>query len=154
MMNNNVYLLPEDRAYAERRVIQLEKEIQDLGADFNDAFNQSSETWHDNSPFEAVRDKQSMMAAELDKLRTLIRTASLVAPKRKRATAGIGSRVTLNNSKRYLIAGDWTYRAGENHDGIFVVSQHTPIAQALIGKKRGESVILGRIQALIESIDG
>lgn len=154
MMNSDVYLLPEDREYAEKRIVELEKEIQDLGADFNDAFNQSSETWHDNSPFEAVRDKQSMMAAELDKLRTLIRTASLVAPKKKRATVGIGSSVTLDNGKRYSIAGDWTYRAGENHGGAFVVSRHTPIAQALIGKKQDESISFGKVHARVEAIDG
>ena len=60
-----VYLLPEDRVAAEERIAELEGLIQDLGEDFRDAFTQSSETWHDNSPFEAVRDKQSMYAAEL-----------------------------------------------------------------------------------------
>ena len=60
-MSHDIYLLPIDRAYAEARITVLEKEIQDLGPDFNDAFTQSSETWHDNSPFEAVRDKQSML---------------------------------------------------------------------------------------------
>ena len=64
-MPHEVYLLPDDREYAEKRIRELEQMIQELGADFNDAFTQSSETWHDNSPFEAVRDKQSMYAAEL-----------------------------------------------------------------------------------------
>ena len=105
-MKHDVYLLPIDRQYAEERVLELEQFIQDIGPDFNDAFSQSSETWHDNSPFEAVRDKQSMYAAELHQLRTLIRTSTLALPKKKRGTVGIGDIVTLDTGKRYLLAGD------------------------------------------------
>lgn len=105
-MKHDVYLLPIDRQYAEERVLELEQLIQDLGPDFNDAFSQSSETWHDNSPFEAVRDKQAMMAAELHKLRTLVRSAVLTPPKIKRGTIGIAHTVVLDNGSKYLIAGD------------------------------------------------
>lgn len=45
-MKDDVYLLPIDRQFAEARIVQLEQLIQDLGPDFNDAFSQSSETWH------------------------------------------------------------------------------------------------------------
>ena len=83
------YLLPDDRVAAEARIAELEQLIQDLGEDFRDAFTQSSETWHDNSPFEAVRDKQSMYAAELHQLRTLIRSSTLVAPKMLPRTTGL-----------------------------------------------------------------
>jgi transcription elongation GreA/GreB family factor len=152
-MNNDIYLLPEDRDYAQKRIFELEKEIQDLGADFSDAFNQSSETWHDNSPFEAVRDKQSMMAAELDKLRTLIRTASLVPPKKKRGAVSIGSKVTLSNGTCYRIAGKWTHKAGQPSDGIWWVSCETPIAVAMIGKKRNAEVQFAKIIATIISIE-
>jgi transcription elongation GreA/GreB family factor len=153
-MKHEVYLLPDDRLYAEKRIVQLEKEIQDLGPDFNDAFSQSSETWHDNSPFEAVRDKQSMLAAELHQLRTLIRTASLQPPKIKRGTVGIGHTVWLANDKAYTIAGDWTPNAGHTVNGATVVSRHTPVANALIGKKKGESVQFGAIASVIDRIDG
>lgn len=69
--------MPEDRESAERRILALEDEIQQLGPEFNDAFTQSSETWHDNAPFEAVRDRQSVLAAELHQLRTYIRQSTL-----------------------------------------------------------------------------
>lgn len=152
MNNNTIYLLPEDRTYAEARIAELETEIQLLGADFNDAFTQSSETWHDNSPFEAVRDKQSMMAAELDKLRTLIRTASLQPPKTKRGTAGIGCRVTLETGASYVIAGTWTRNAGQHVDDAWWVSSETPIAAALLGKKQGEEVRFAKTASTIVAI--
>ena len=33
-MMQEIYLLPEDRAYAKKRIVALENMIQDLGADF------------------------------------------------------------------------------------------------------------------------
>lgn len=146
---NQPYLLPEDRVAAEQRIGELEQLIQDLGEDFRDAFTQSSETWHDNSPFEAVRDKQSMYAAELHQLRTIIRTSTLVAPKKKRGTIGVGNLVTLENGKQYKIAGDWTNRAGKHSDGARWISVHAPIAQAMIGKKPGEMVEFGTVASQI-----
>lgn len=147
------YLLPEDRVAAEARIASLEQFIQDLGEDFRDAFTQSSETWHDNSPFEAVRDKQSMYAAELQQLRTLIRNSTLVAPKKKRGTVGVGSTVLLDNKKCYKIAGDWTEKAGKQSDGAWWVSRGAPVAVALLGKKVGDTVVFGRQKAIIVGIE-
>lgn len=146
------YLLPDDRVAAETRIAELEQLIQDLGEDFRDAFTQSSETWHDNSPFEAVRDTQSMYAAELHQLRTLIRSSTLVAPKKKRGTVGVGSLVALQNGTQYRIAGDWTQHAGRHYDGTYWVSRHTPVAQALLGKRLGDNVSFGTNQTTIEGI--
>ena len=147
-----VYLLPEDRVAAEKRIATLEGLIQDLGEDFRDAFTQSSETWHDNSPFEAVRDKQSMYAAELHQLRTLIRTSTLVAPKKKRGTIGIGDTVTLSNGRQYKLAGSWTHKAGKHADGVYWVSSGTPVAQAVLGRRAGDEVAIGAIRATITEI--
>ena len=147
-----VYLLPEDRVAAEGRIATLEGLIQDLGEDFRDAFTQSSETWHDNSPFEAVRDKQSIYAAELHQLRTLIRTSTLVAPKKKRGTIGIGDTVTLSNGRQYKLAGSWTHKAGKHADGVYWVSSGTPVAQAVLGRRAGDEVAFGAIRATITEI--
>ena len=147
-----VYLLPEDRIAAEERIDTLEGLIQDLGEDFRDAFTQSSETWHDNSPFEAVRDKQSMYAAELHQLRTVIRTSTLVAPKKKRGTIGIGDTVTLSNGRQYKLAGSWTHKAGKHADGVYWVSSGTPVAQAVLGRRAGDEVAFGAIRATITEI--
>lgn len=151
-MKHEVYLLPDDRVYAEQRIAQLEQEIQALGPDFNDAFTQSSETWHDNSPFEAIRDKQAMLAAELHRLRSLVRTSTLVAPKKRRGVLGVGSTVELATGKRYLIAGDWTHRAGQDSEGVIWLSRHAPLAKELIGKKVGDKVNTTNIQTAVTSI--
>ncbi len=146
------YLLAEDRVAAEARILELERLIQELGDDFKDAFTQSSETWHDNSPFEAVRDKQSMYAAELHQLRTLIRSSTLIPPKKKRGTIGIGDTVQLANAKSYRIAGDWTQYAGKQSGGAWWVSCKTPIAHALLGKRQGDVVIFGTTNTTITDV--
>ena len=147
------YLLPNDRRGAEERIRELEALIQGLGEDFRDAFSQSSETWHDNSPFEAVRDKQAMYAAELHYLRTLIRTSTLEPPKKKRGTAGIGNTVILDNGARYMVAGDWTPSAGRcSKNGVWCVSRNAPAALAILGKRIGDTVRFGTVVAMIEVI--
>ena len=62
-MTKELVLLDEDREYARRRIAELQKEIQELGPEFYEVFNQSSETWHDNAPFDALRDRQSLLDA-------------------------------------------------------------------------------------------
>lgn len=151
-MSQEVYLLPEDREWAENRVLELEEEIRRLGPEFNDVFTQSSETWHDNAPFEAVRDRQSVFAAELYHLRTLIRHSTLAVPKKKRGTVGIGDIVELADGKRYRIAGDWTQHAGRHNDGAVWVSCKTPLATAVLGKKPGDEVSFGRVRTTVTTI--
>lgn len=151
-MTHEIYLLPEDREYAVARIQELETQIQDLGPEFQDVFTQSSETWHDNAPFDALRDKQSTIAAELDHLRKLVRQSTLVKPRKKRGAVGVGDVVTLDNGKRYRIAGDWTHKAGHHVDGTYWVSCHTPAAKALIGCKVGQEVAIGPHRAAIKEI--
>jgi hypothetical protein len=58
-MPQGLYILEADKQWLNTRIEELEATIQALGPDFYDVFNQSSETWHDNAPFDALRDKQS-----------------------------------------------------------------------------------------------
>ena len=149
---HEVYLLPEDRLYATKRIRELEIEIQDLGPEFQDVFTQSSETWHDNAPFDALRDKQSTIAAELDHLRRLLRTSILTPPRKKRGVVGVGDIVTLDNGKMYRIAGDWTHKAGQHNDGVIWVSCHAPLAKEVIGKKVGEDARIAQQTMTIKEI--
>jgi transcription elongation GreA/GreB family factor len=151
-MQKELVILDDDKIYARRRVEELEKEIQDLGPEFYEVFNQSSETWHDNAPFDALRDRQSVLAAELQNLRIVLRSSAISVPKLKKNTVGIGNVVTLENGKRYFIAGDWTPHAGQEKDGMLVVSAGTPLARAMIGKKPGDEITAGKITSKIVAL--
>lgn len=133
----------QDRIYAENRIQEIEQAILDLGEDFRDAFTQSSETWHDNSPFEAVRDKQSILAAELQSLRNIIATSTTCVAKTTK-TAGIGNDVTVvsktsHKQMKYRLGGDWTPHPGKNCplSNTVSISRTSPIGKEIFGEQVG-----------------
>ncbi len=146
-MTKELIILDDDLRWLEARIKELEININDLGPDFYDALNQSSETWHDNAPFDALRDKQSVLFAELTQLRKLRLQRSLQKPSPTRDTANIGATVILDQHIIF-IAGDWTYRSGKKYGDALVVSAASPIALAVIGKKVGETTDFGTIKAV------
>lgn len=148
-MQQDLIILEEDKQWARQRIAELEKQIQDLGPEFYDVFNQSSETWHDNAPFDALRDRQSVLDAERQQLHTLLRKSAVGVPKLRKDIVGIGSIVGVRDTKgknhTYKIAGNWTYQAGKLINGARVVSVETPLAQALINKRVGAQTDFGEI---------
>ncbi len=54
-MKKDLLILDVDKEYARKRIAELDDEIIALGPEFYNAFNQTSESWHDNAPFEFVR---------------------------------------------------------------------------------------------------
>ena len=151
-MREELVILDEDKVYARTRIAELQREIQGLGPEFYEVFNQSSETWHDNAPFDALRDRQSLLDAELQKLRQVLRDSLPGVPAKKRNVAGIGSIVVLSIGKQYFIAGDWTPHAGQVKNGAMVVSCNAPLAKELLGKKVGATVTIANRNAGITAI--
>lgn len=151
-MTQELFVLPEDLAYVANRIQEINEEIRALGSDFGDAFTQSSETWHDNAPFEAVRDKQSQLAAELATMKKIRAHSALTVPRPKRGRVGCGSLVTLENGKKYKVAGDWTPHAGHKVEGYIVVSAKSPVGAALMNARKGGIVRIGSHESLISEI--
>lgn len=155
-MSQELLILEVDKIAARKRIEELNAEIQALGPRFYEVFNQSSETWHDNAPFEAVRDHQSLLAAELDTLKQVLRNCLPSIPKQKKGVVGIGSKIQIRNLKSkkstlYFIAGDWTLQAGQTVDGAIIMSRKSPLALTLINKKVGDEVHFN-YSFIIESI--
>jgi len=134
-------ILEEDYILLNERIKVLEKQMFDLGEDFNEAVNQSSETWHDNAPFDAVRDRQSLLQFELTKLR-IIRKDAVRVRKRSSNKVQIGSMVELSGIKdlKIMIGGHWIGRV--EVDGYTLVSFESPVATILKNKKVGEEAEL------------
>lgn len=148
-MKQDLLVLGEDKQWANNRIVELEQAILDLGPEFHDVFNQSSETWHDNAPFDALRDRQSVLAAELQQLKQVLRRSLPSIPPQKSGLVGIGSVVGIEDElgqvTRYKIAGDWTPRAGEKDDnGSVVISASSPLARQLVGRRIGQTYSFGK----------
>ena len=149
----NYYILEEDKALALQRIQQIEQEILELGPAFHDALNQTSETWHDNAPFDALREKQAVLAAELQSLKETLGKASPAAPRQETGRVNIGSRVKLHHpskktAQQFFIAGHWTYRLGEFIDNHMIISCQSPLGASLLGKSLGDTVTLPNRQEL------
>lgn len=154
-MQKGLLVLERDKDLARTRIAELEAEILSLGPEFYEVFNQSSETWHDNAPFEALRDRQSLLDAELRHLQNVLRNSLPSVPKQKSGQACVGATVTVHNSKNnkkfiYQIAGDWSPRTGTTEDNALVISSQSPIAKVLIGKKLGQKVDFNGVQLTVE----
>jgi transcription elongation GreA/GreB family factor len=149
----NYYILEEDKALARERIAAIEREILDLGPAFHDALNQTSETWHDNAPFDALREKQAVLVAELQTLKETLSKSAPTPPKSQEGLVNIGSRVKLNHTAEksqhhYFLAGHWTFRLGEFLGNHMVISCQSPLGASLLGKKVGEVVTLPNKQEL------
>lgn len=153
-MQKDLIILDEDKNWARRRIAELDAEIQALGPEFYDVFNQSSETWHDNAPFDALRDRQSVLDAERHQLKAILRNSLPSVPGQPKGKIGTGSEVLLSTGKKFFIAGDWTPHAGQLRGDAVVVSRNAPLAQELLGKKIGEGVRIGKRMSVIEGILG
>ena len=149
----NYHVLEEDKTLARQRIIDIEREILEMGPAFHEALNQTSETWHDNAPFDALREKQAVLAAELQTLKEVLSKSAPSLPAPRNATVNIGSRIKLENlakktHHRYLLAGHWTYRLGEFIEDHMIISCQSPLGASLIGKKAGETITLPNNQRL------
>lgn len=157
MQEETILLLPSDRQYAMKRIKELNEEIQALGPEFYDVFNQSSETWHDNAPFDALRDKQSLLDAERQNLKNILRKAAPSLPRQNKSITGIGCYVTVvddtNKASKYFIAGDWTPKAGDKKNGAVIISRVAPIAEKILGHKVGYEFSFRNRSCVISAIE-
>ena len=149
-MSLEFFILSKDLSWLDARIHELDKTIQDLGPEFYDVFNQSSETWHDNAPFDALRDKQSVLFAEYTHLRAIRQKAQLYRDAKDDSVVSIGKYITINN-KKFHIAGDWTRNAGKTLNGITTISRQSPLAQEIIGKPAGTLTKYGIIENIVST---
>ena len=147
MTDNELRILDEDRELAEVRMAELERLIQELGPEFHVALTQSSESWHDNAPFDALRERQGALVAELAGIKSALSHALTSVPRQPKGAVGVGSVVEAeliegDEVKRVFVAGDWTMRTGSQADWLtqptIIVSARSPIAQAMMGRKEGD----------------
>ncbi len=160
MKSDELILLPSDRQYIERRLAEIDAEILALGPEFQAAFSQTSETWHDNAPFEVVRDKQSNLSAERQSLKDVLRNSTLKQPSNKKDTVDTGRIVTIKDLKKdkvksYFLAGDWTAFAGKPHTNseATIISRRSPIGNTILGLKTGDKFSFRGGDFLIEGIE-
>lgn len=147
------YILEEDKALARARIAEIEREILEMGPAFHEALNQTSETWHDNAPFDALREKQAVLAAELQSLKETLSKSAPSPPPQQAGRVAIGARVKLRHTTNksfhhYFVAGHWTYRLSEFIDNHMIISCQSPLGASLLRKPLGDIITLPNNQQL------
>jgi len=143
-MPEPILILEADQLLAHQKIAEIEQALRDMGPEIAEALDQSSETWHDNAPFEVLRDRRSAYLNDITNIKAILGNATKQVPRTKRGVAGVGSTVEVRNARTgkthcYYIAGDWTLRTGELHEGAVVISRQSPLGRALLGKRAGDA---------------
>jgi transcription elongation GreA/GreB family factor len=157
MKDEKLLILEFDREVAEARIVEIEQKILDLAPEIHEALTQSSETWHDNAPFESLRDKRSAYIAEIRSIKATLYNSTKQIPRGKPDVVNVGHKVSVHNQKTgkqntYYLTGDWTLMAGEQHEGSVVVSRRSPLGQTLIGKRVGEPFVFNGAEMVVTTV--
>ena len=105
----------------------------------------------ENAEYDAARKKQGIIESRISEIETLFKTATVVEEDHDRDT------VTIGNSVQVEVQGEGKkmYDIGTDGKGI-EVSSHSPIAEALLGKREGDSVVVslpkGEVEMTIQKI--
>ncbi len=125
-------ILLEDYELLKNRLEEISQELKNLAPEFKEALNQSSETWHDNAPWEEAKFRERALFAEQDQLGRALRESEIVESGNQKH---IGSKHKLkyNGQERLIyLAGDFTMRLGQKIDGYTIVTTNSPIAQKIL----------------------
>lgn len=124
-------ILQEDYDLIQKRINELKQDLKNLATEFNDVLNQSSETWHDNAPYDMAKSQEAVYLSELERLQNVIKSSRIYLPDPK---SPLGHFHKLNFNGRDIaifLAGDFTLRNGQIVKGHTVVTTDSPIAQQL-----------------------
>ena len=90
----------------------------------------------ENAEYDSARKKQGMIESRIGEIENILKVSTIVAEDHNKETVTIGNTVTVD------VAGEGkkVYDIGVEGKGT-EVSPHSPIAEALLGKEKGDVVV-------------
>lgn len=142
MSNDEDYLMTQsslDRL--KEKLKQLEQKRLSIGQDIGEAAE--SGTWHDNFAFEQGHRDHDLVSSQIAELRQQILNAKIIKPNHNKDKVGIGHTIEIDSPitgrMNLTILGP---QDSAPEDGT--ISYETPVAKRMLGKKKGDSIKLGR----------
>lgn len=95
----------------------------------------------ENAEYHGARESQGMLQAKINQLKTKLANASIVDPSKiDRSQVAFGAKVTvfdidMDEEEIYILVG-----AGEEDYDVGKINVSSPVGQALVGSKEGETV--------------
>lgn len=160
-------MLPFEYTLLTNKLSGYEEIQRELGARLAEAMSQSSETWHDNAPADAINADSTILYAQAIKVISTLRNAEICkyTPNHERVTLGsiIGIRHGVEDaqSEYYMMTGVVRELGDDVVEHLpsetIAVTFNSPLGAALFDKKIGDhtSYTVGdrRIEVIIDSID-
>lgn len=148
--NNNLPVLPFEIEVAQRAMkIHIEKQAE-LGKRMGEAMQQSSETWHDNAPAEAIANDSKTLASSAEKTMEIINNSEIFEYVSEAETATLGSLVgvTYGDDSEVVflyLTGVIRELPSNMHDeshysDIETVTISSPVGAAIFDKEVGDEV--------------
>lgn len=160
-----VPVLPFELGIAQNSLAGLVRRQAELGKHLGEAMNQSSETWHDNAPAEAVTHEAKIVASVAQKNIAVINDNELFEyDEGNDETVTLGSIIDIKYIKggytaKLFLTGVTREAEGlfDDSDDVEFVTLSSPIGSAVIGKAAGDTAkvsINGRaIDIMIMSVE-
>lgn len=141
-------VLPFEVEVAKSAMAKLARKQQQLGEALGEAMSQSSETWHDNAPAEAVSHASLVLSESAKPVQRILGEGVTFEYSDEVDVVTLGSVVTarFDNSQeaiRYLITGatrELPESIGQFSDKVSVVTLSSPIGKAMFNAKVGDTV--------------
>ena len=147
-----VPVLPFEVELAQRALLSHIKKQDDLGRQLGEAMNQSSETWHDNAPAEAIANSSKILEKTAGETLRIVNNSVVFSHEASEADGvTLGSLVSVlydgddDESHLYITGAtrkitDEIEQSLGNFDDLFVATITSPIGSALLGARVGDRV--------------
>ena len=135
------YLTPNGKEKIEQDVEILKSRRKGISARISDAIEQGD--LKENGEYDTAKNEQALVESEIIRLEELIRNAEVVDKQKDSLVVEIGSSIVIRNiankdsMKTYVIVG-----AEESDPSNGKITIHSPIGEAVIGKKIKEKIIV------------
>jgi len=140
MSDDNIYLTMRGLEKLRRELKQAEYELNEILARTQDAMDSGGDpNWHDNGAFEGIVNDTRGADWKLKELHKCLNKAKIVQPTQDTNCVAIGTRVKFLRDEKERVLEIVGYGESDPENGL--VAYNTPIAQMLIGKKIGDTVI-------------
>ncbi len=140
------YALPHEYLALQNELEEIETHMKSLSDLNHSAMNESSETFHDNAPAEALRDESIVYSSRNRSLLSILEKIQIIDyPSEELNFITIGSLVSLQfengDTEQFYIAGVVNY-SKINDPEVTLCSYKSPVGKLLVGRNVGNKILL------------
>lgn len=133
----NKYFTPADFDVLQNKIREVMKKLDKTSKAIGEACDQSSETTHDNFPYEEAVRQQALWSRRLEELSELSRGVMIVHPVVSNTEIRIGKRIELEDlmTGKIEVRRIASYNIGSYCDDGSAISYNSPLGNCLLGAR-------------------